>query len=71
MRIPKKKPLIGSICFVFIIFVLSRSRKTSQDGVRESETEKVIFERDYEEETFPTDAKDFSFAKSGFLDSFA
>ena len=66
MRIPKKKPIIGSICFLFIIFVVSRSRKRTHDGVRESKTEKVIFERDYEEEIFPTDAKNFSFAKSGF-----
>ena len=70
MRIPKKKPIIGSICFFFIIFVLSRSRKRTHDGVRESKTEKVIFERDYEEETFPTDAKNFSFAKSGFSENF-
>ena len=66
MRIPKKKPFIGSICLVFIIFVFSRSRKRPQDGTRESKTEKVIFERDYEDESFPTDAKDFSFAKLGF-----
>ena len=66
MRIPKKKPFIGLICSIFIIFVFSRSRKRTQDGVRESKPEKVIFERDYEEESFPTDAKNFSFAKSGF-----
>ena len=67
MRIPKKKPFIGLICSIFIILVVSRSRKISQGGVRESKTEKVIFERDYEDESFPTDAKDFSFAKLGFL----
>ena len=66
MRIPKKKPFIGLICSIFIILVVSRSRKISQGGVRESKTEKVIFERDYEDESFPTDAKDFSFAKLGF-----
>ena len=67
MRIPKKKPFIGLICSIFIILVVSRSRKISQGGVREAKTEKVIFERDYEDESFPTDAKDFSFAKLGFL----
>ena len=66
MRIPKKKPFIGLICSFFVILVVSRSRKISQGGARESKTEKVIFERDYEDESFPTDAKDFSFAKSGF-----
>ena len=69
MRILKKKPFIGLICSIFIILVFSRSRKRTQDGVRESKPEKVIFERDNEEESFPTDAKNFSFAKSGFLDS--
>ena len=69
MRIPKKKPFIGLIISIFSIFVVFRSRKISRDGVRESKTEKIIFERDYEDESFPTDAKNFSFAKSGFLNS--
>ena len=67
MRIPKKKPFIGLICSISIIFVVSRSRTISHVGAREAKTEKVIFERDYQDESFPTDAKDFSFAKLGFL----
>ena len=67
MRIPKKKPFIGLIISIFTILVVFRSRKISHGSVRESE--KVIFERDYEDESFPTDAKNFSFAKSGFLNS--
>ena len=50
--------------------VLEKDKSLSEPWpmpVRESE--KVIFERDYEDESFPTDAKNFSFAKSGFLNS--
>ena len=71
MRIPKKKPFIGLICLIFIILVVSRSKSISQDGVRESKTEKIIFERDYEDESFPTDAKNFNFAKLGFTSIFS
>ena len=68
MRIPKKKPVIGLICSIFVILLLSRSRKLKQSGTRESKKKGAnIFERDYEDESFPTDAKSFVFAKSGFL----
>ena len=47
--------------------MLSESTPGIPASTSASQSEKVIFERDYEDESFPTDAKDFSFAKLGFL----